>query len=393
VTLLDRLFDPARLRLISRAWLIAAACTFAAHLWLQTARGMTDGAGHPFGDDTLNFWSAARLAVLGRIDEIYDLLKFHEFEMLQVGHTIDFYHYSYPPVMVLLSLPLGLLPFQVGWAAWLGLGWLAFALCLRRMRCVEWMLLSSAWPAVYISFMSGQNGLWVAAIFGWGLLAMPQRPFLAGLILSLLAFKPQLAILVPVALVAAAAWRTIAGLACGGAALLAATNALCGTGIWSAYLRQADTLRSEILEQGEGVWHRMISMFVLLRHLGLTSRSAYLGQAAFTLVIAICVALVWRACASQDIKNAALVLGALLASPYVSDYDLVAVAFVPLWFAQAGVLSSAPARTASVLAAAAALVAAPFATITGAAAAGLMLGPGLAVAMRAAASSRPPRAG
>src|ERR1700734_241952 len=77
--LFDALLEPARLRRIAIAWIAAAACALALHLWSQTAAGLTDGDGHPFGDDFLNFWSAPRLALLGRIGDVYDFARFHQF--------------------------------------------------------------------------------------------------------------------------------------------------------------------------------------------------------------------------------------------------------------------------------------------------------------------------
>jgi hypothetical protein len=63
-------------------------------------------------------------------------------------------------------------------------------------------------PAVMINLVSGQNGAFSAAILAGGLMLLDRRPVLAGLLLGLLCYKPQLAVLVQVALVASGRWRT-----------------------------------------------------------------------------------------------------------------------------------------------------------------------------------------
>jgi hypothetical protein len=75
----------------------------------------------------------------------------------------------------------------------------------------------------------------------------------------------------------------------------------------------------------------MQSVFTLLRHLGLPVTAAYAIQFCVSACTVVAVARLWRSSASDDQKYAALVLGMMIAAPYVFDYDLVAFAFVPIW--------------------------------------------------------------
>lgn len=366
------LFAPERLRRIGILWLVITGTLLLARLYGQTRAGLTDGAGHPFGEDFLNFWSAPALAVQGRVSEIYDIARFHGFQVDAVGHPIDLYHYSYPPVMLLFTAPLGWLPYIAAWAVWLLAGWLAFAMVVRRIMGRGWALYAAAMPAVFVSAAGGQNGCWTAAILGGGLLLLGRRPVLAGLILSLLVFKPQLAWLLPFALLAGGHRRALAALVAGGVASLGASLLIFGADAWMAYFAQADLLRIAILEDGHGTWHRMISTFVLVRHAGLSVEFAYGVQAIVSLGILAAVIGVWRSPVATHIKFAVLVLGALLASPYVSDYDLVAAALVPLWLWRD---ASARQRAALVLPVVVPLLAAPMALASGIAAGALALWP------------------
>jgi hypothetical protein len=49
-----------------------------------------------------------------------------------VGASLDAYHYSYPPVQLLLTTPLALMAHVPTLLAWLAAGWYAFYRALRR---------------------------------------------------------------------------------------------------------------------------------------------------------------------------------------------------------------------------------------------------------------------
>ena len=112
--------------------------------------------------------------------------------------------YSYPPVLLLLLItPLALMAHVPALLAWLAAGWYAFYRALRlAMPGQGALLLALAAPAVFVNAVGGQNGTWTAALFGGGLSLLERRPLLAGGLLGLLIYKPQLGLLIPVALLA-----------------------------------------------------------------------------------------------------------------------------------------------------------------------------------------------
>jgi len=370
-------FSTQRMVVAAWAWCLVWPVLFALHMLGQVKAGWTDGVDRPFGEDFINFWSAARLAITQRVTAIYDIAAFHDFQVGVVGHAIDLYHYSYPPVLPLLMAPFGLLPYPIAWVAWQVLGWLAFATALRRMAPNYWVLAALAWPAVLINALGGQAGCWIAAIVGWGLVLLPRRPLIAGLLLSLLVIKPQIAWLVPLALLAGREWRALIGITVGGVALLAATTLVFGITIWPEYAHQAQLLKRVILEDGSGTWHRMISIFVLVRHLGAPLFLAYGAQAVVSLATAWIVLTAWYR--GSPLRAHFLIVGMLVGSIYVSDYDCVLLAFpaLALWQRLSG-----NGRMVIVLTASIPLVAATIAVATGVAVGALMLWPILAALHR-----------
>jgi arabinofuranan 3-O-arabinosyltransferase len=327
--------SPALIDKVARSYIAVAFVAYLVDLLRQTRDGLTDGMGRPFGDDFINFWSGAFLAWHQRSAEIYNFSVFHAFEQSVVGAGLMGYHYSYPPALLVLTAPLALIPYVPALVLWLCAGWFAFYRALRiAMPHGRTLLLALATPAVLINAIAGQNGTWTAALFGAGLGLLDRRPILAGGFLGLLIYKPQLGILIPIALLAGRRWRTCAAAAATSAGFIAVAAIWFGPEIFADYLRQVTVLRHLILEDGTGVWHRMLSVFVMARRLGADVPAAYAVQAIAAAVAFLAVAAVWYRDASFGVRNATLLLGTCLATPYLQDYDLVFGALVVVWLGQ-----------------------------------------------------------
>jgi arabinofuranan 3-O-arabinosyltransferase len=372
---------PDIIRALAYCWIPGAFFMYAFDLLQQTRQGLTDGAGRSFGDDFINYWSAPFLAWRGRVADIYDWSAFHAFEQGVVGAHLDFYHYSYPPLTLLLTAPLAALPYVPALGVWLVGGWFAFYRALRLAAPRGALTLSLAMPAFLISVIGGQNGPWTAALLGGGLCLLERRPTVAGVLFGLMAYKPHLAILLPVALIAGRKWRTIvaAGLTVGALAL--ASVLIFGLDVWSDYLRNANLLRLSILEDGAGVWHRMMSVFVFARRIGLGVGAAYAAQAASGLLAAAVVAIAWARERPLAERYVLLLLGTCLATPYLQDYDLVFGAFLVAWLVRSEMPDKSPRLTAIVLAliVLSPLAAAPLGKLTGLASGPLFLVPAFAI--------------
>lgn len=318
----------------ARCWILVTAAFYAWDLLRHTKVGLTDGIDQPFGGDFLNYWSGAFLAWRESAADVYDWQAFHAFQERIVGGTLDFYHYSYPPVLLLLTAPLAALPYLPALALWTASGWFSFYRALRlAMPGGGALLFSLATPAVFINAVGGQNGTWTAALLGGGLCLLKRRPIIAGVLLGLLIYKPQIGVLLPIALLAGRQWKAFGAAAATVVGLVSISVLVFGPDIWADYFRNATILRHAILEDGTGVWHRMVSVFVFARRLGAGVETAYLVQAISALVAAAVVAYAWFRDASAGIRNALLVLGTCLATPYLQDYDLVVGAFVVVWLA------------------------------------------------------------
>lgn len=330
-----RMPSPALIGKIARCYVAVVAIVYVADLLRQTRDGLTDGNGRPFGDDFINFWSAPYLALHGRAAEIYNFAAFHVFEQGVVGGHLQGYHYSYPPTLLVLMAPLALVPYVPALIVWIAGGWYAFYRALRlAMPQGKVLLFALATPAVFVNAVGGQNGTWIAALFGAGLGLLDRMPVVGGACLGLLICKPQLGIFIPLALVAGRRWHALAA-AAASAGALGGLAALCyGPGIFTDFLHQLGALRGLILENGEGVWHRFFSVFVAARRLGAGVPLAYGIQACVGAAAAAVIAALWYRDAPAGMRNAALLLGTCLATPYLQDYDMVFGALVVAWLWQ-----------------------------------------------------------
>lgn len=338
------LLNPEPLRLIARCWIVIAAIAYVVDLVGRARVGPTDGIRDPFGADFINYWSGAYLALHSRAAEVYNFVAFHDFETSLIGSQIDFYHYSYPPVLLLLTAPLALVPYVPALFVWLASTWYGFYRALKLAAGDKALVLSLAAPAVFINALTGQNGALTAALLGGGLLLVDRRPAIAGVLFGLLIYKPHLALMLPVAMLAGQRWRVMGAAGATVLLLIAASVLAFGPAVWVEYQNNLSVLRAVILEDGSGVWHRMVSVFVFVRRLGGGVELSYGLQTVVAITVASVVGWSWLRNDPAHIRNALAVVGTCLATPYLQDYDLVVGAFVAVWLKNAQQDSQIPGR-------------------------------------------------
>lgn len=290
-----------------------------------------------------------------------------------MGPHIGYYHYSYPPVFLLLSLPLALIAYGPALALWLFTSWFGFYRALVLSGENGMLLLSLATPALFVNALLGQNGALTAALLGGGLLLLDRRPVAAGILLGLLAFKPHLVLMLPVSLIAGRRWRTLQAATATVLLLVSASVIIFGDDCWTVYAKNLSLLRTLVLEDGSGIWHRMVSVFVFTKQLGAGVRVAYVAQAVSAVLAAYFVFRSWLRDDPAHLRLALVVVGNWLATPYLQDYDLVVGAFVVVWLRTAGL--HAPAWAPAIRIATAAILLLPVAAGMFGKATGFGLGP------------------
>ncbi len=329
----------ARLRAYCVILLVFAV--FGLGFLLVRSNGLVDYQNRPLGTDFSNVYAAGKWVLEGHPEAPFSPALQHEMERKIFGAHTPFYGWHYPPVFLGLAALLALPPYLLSLALWQAA---TLALYLWNIRAivlgppsplrgeVTWLLPALAFPAVLVNIGHGHNGFLTAALFGGGLLALDKRPVVGGILLGLLAYKPQFGVLIPLVLVASGRWRAFAAAAATVIAVCAATWAAFGTGTWVAFRDSLDFTRTVVLEEGATGFFKIQSPFAALRLWGAPVGLAYMVQALLALAVVLAAIKLWRSGAAYPRKAAGLLAGALLVTPYLLDYDLVvlgpAIAFL-----------------------------------------------------------------
>ena len=296
--------------------------------WIAVSDGLIDRNGKPIGTDFSNVYAAGTLTWKGRPAEAYVPALQHAAEKAVFGgREVPFFGWHYPPFFLAIAALVAAVPYAWGLSIWLVASLAAYLAMMRALLPrPETLLMAAAFPAVFINIGHGQNGFLTAALLGGALHWLDRRRWLAGVLIGLLAYKPQFGVLIPVALVAGGRWQTIGAAAATVAALVAVSFATLGSSVWQAFADSVNFTQTVVLEQGGTGWEKIQSIFSAARMWGATVHTAYAVQGALLLALALTLAWLWHSDAAFELKAAALAAGSLLATPYVLDYDLVVLA-------------------------------------------------------------------
>jgi len=329
--------NPERIRVYSWMLLVIFAVVFG--VWIaRSLPDLVDPRGKPIGYDFMAFWSAAQLALEGRPEAAFDGSAIAAVQHQAVPFLPNiWFPWHYPPIFLLLVTPLGLVPYAAALILFVLTTAAPWAVLLSRVVPDRrgWIVAAAA-PAGLITLVDGQNAFLTAALAGFALLSLNRRPYLAGILVGLLALKPHLAPLFPLALVAAGAWRSIAAATITVLVLAAASLAAFGWDSWAAFLHHIG-LTQAMADQGALPWGTMPSLHVFALSLGAPLVLATALQAIVAFFAGFCVWQAWRNPRAPFAARAATLLaGSLLVSPYLFYYDLTWAALAVAWLAGLG---------------------------------------------------------
>jgi len=292
--------------------------------------------GESVGGDFPLFYSASSLALAGEPASVYDLTRLKAKEKEIFGQDEN-YIWPYPPSFLLMVLPLSLVPYLAALVIWFVITLLGFLTVVYRLAPNPLtLLLTLAFPGTFFNTLNTHNGFFSAALFGGGLLLLARSPWIGGLLLGFMSYKPHLAVLIPVALIAARQWRALAGAAIGALGLALASALVLGPEVWGAFFKHL-TSAVDLLERGGTTWlEKMPTVFAAARLAGWGVTWAWGLQALMMIGIGVAVTYAWYSRASLPVRNSLLILGTLLFTAYAFVYDLVLLALPLAWLGWEG---------------------------------------------------------
>jgi hypothetical protein len=303
----------------------AAAIPAAAYdLWLWVSSYLSDN----FHNDFTFYYAAARLGLQHGWSHLYDLsLQQDQLDAISSHITVaQLARYVSPPPLAWLAVPFSLVQYQAAYLLWSCLLLLGLAIALRlaspdvgRGRAIL-PFAAVGWLPVIYGLQLGQPALLVAAAVAascW--LLRKDQPIAAGALLGVMVLKPQVAWLVPPALLFAMRWRAFAGAAITLSLLVALSAVALGPDGFNAYLGILNfaTTVPENKSQTLAAW----------------LPSLWVARAVQVLIVVWTLALVYRLRRRDPRVWLALALvGGLAASPYIHYDDLTILGLAMLLY-------------------------------------------------------------
>lgn len=326
-----RLFTEHRLGLcatgVALGYALALTLRLARHNWWLNPDGKAC-------TDFVWIWLSSKFAIWGELARAYDYPVFAAARAAAGFPNCIIEHFDYPPTLLFYSYPIGLLPYSVAFATWT-LATLVLYLATiytilpRRAAVIAALTISP----IFFNVLLGHNGFLSAGFFGLALAFMERRPWLSGIFVGLLTYKPQFGILFPFALLAARKWRVLLAAAATGLALAVAAAIAFGSETWPAFVGALVDRASSVGEAPQqALTFALVSIFGVARTTGAGADAAWIVQFAVTACVALAVCALWARPTAYALQAASLAVGSLLASPHVYGYDYcilaVGVAFL-----------------------------------------------------------------
>jgi hypothetical protein len=328
------------------------------------------------GGDFPQFYFAGKIVSQKDADRLYDQPYFRHF---QDSMRDDPLRSLYPPTMGLFMAPLGRLSYQAALAAW----WALQAVCILATGVIFYRTspLPPAWRINMLAALAALVPLWIAVgighlapmlllVLAGGLTLHKQgKRRWAGLVLSILALKPQLAVGLVLWMLLRRDLRTLLGLVVGFALQALAVVVFLGPRLWLDYLHAMPAISaitrayrySPLFEQSfAGIASNLLWAAGLTQWQTPAMKIGYAitaGAAAVLLCRVVWARRPWQpTCADRGTENyeyACGVLFMMIFPPYFLVYDqtLLAIPLVMLWSSPAWRWGVALLATTTVLAA------------------------------------------
>ena len=299
--------------------------------FIPSPPGFSNHEGYHYGHDFIVFYSAARMVLDGKADIAYDLQAIRGTAKATVGRDMANANvpWVYPPTFLLVILPFGLLPYVGAYIAW-------SVASIAAVAAAGWTVLKRWWtpvvvlffPAAGFNLIAGQNGSMTAALMLGGLGLLGRHPAWAGVLFGLMSYKPQIGILIPVALAAGRHWVAFIAAAASVIGFAAVSYVAFGSGPWKMLISQA---HADWMVQVDLLWLKSITIYPMGRGFGLDPWAAS-GLQIISAIVAIGIVIYsWRRTTTPALRAAALSFGTLLTTPRAMVYEL-AILLVPLFF-------------------------------------------------------------
>jgi alpha-1,2-mannosyltransferase len=329
--------------------MILAICLWLVYVWIIATPGLRDRNGNLKGADFSHLYTLGSVALAHHTSdsaaELYDADAQAKLTASRIpGAAGIAYIPMYPPQVSIFFAPLAALPYGAALAIWLVISTLVYGLCCyafwsaySQLRNEGWtvLLLAIAFPGFFHLILWGQTSAMALACFTASFFFLrDEKPFLAGLALGCLIFKPQLGVAAAFLFIYTRAWRVIAGGLLSSAAQLAVPAIYYGAESLRTWVRVMRSVANNVavLEPRPYQTHNLRIFWTMLIPGHTFPFALYVVSALVMLALT---AAVWarRPELPLGLRYSALLLASVLVAPHLIVYDLVVLAPVFLLIA------------------------------------------------------------
>ena len=213
--------------------------------------------------------AAGDLVLAGKPAAAYDWTQHRQAQDAVIGQTsIAYFAWPYPPPYLAIAGLVAQLPYVAAAITFILVtaaffAWSAASIA-GRWQGALWALAS---PACYINASVAHTGFLLAGLLGLGLAWLPAYPIASGIAFGLLGVKPQLGLLLPIALAVGGYWRTFWSAAATVLLMYGASALAFGLEPWFAFHLQLEKVATMISNGGINMM-RLVSFYGLARSLG-----------------------------------------------------------------------------------------------------------------------------
>lgn len=300
---------------------------------VRTLEGIHVNRSTLIGRDFVNMWHGGREVRASSARDVYDREAYRDTLKQRIGIG-GIYAFSYPPHMLMLAVPFGMLGYIPALLLWtlfgIGLFWFAARPWLRAAELPSWSIL--VLPGALINLWAGHFGFVIGGLALMGFWHTGKRPLYAGAAFALMTIKPHLGALVPILLLMKGYWRVVAAAAVGTLALIAASILTLGFQTWRMWIGSTISFQMSLVERQSRAEfiHMMPTVGRAMRQV--TTDAGLISAAQYSVAMIAIVLVIWLARRVNSLRNLGLAsqVATFLILPYVFVYDMVIFSLIAL---------------------------------------------------------------
>jgi hypothetical protein len=284
-------------------------------------------------------WVSGKLAASSDPSLIYSPAAFTEALRTLLGtDRCHFLHFSYPPTILFFTYPLGLLPYIPAFLVWMVATLALYLAAVYTIVPRPAAVIAALTPlAVPLNVLLGHNGFLTAGLIGWSLILVERWPWLCGMVVGLLSYKPHFGILFPFVFLASRNWRVLASAAAMSTFLGVAAGFEFGYQAWESFINLLHERNSAL--STDGVILVLQSVYGSLDWAGATIWFSWTVHLTVALLVTIAICVVWTSRIPRNLKASILCVGVVTVTPYALQYDLCILSIAVALFVKDGLSS------------------------------------------------------